>query len=230
MLRKFLVIAALLATNHLQAREVTYDGKNFDLPIPAGYCPLDDKNQFDVNFVKFMTDMQAGQNAILLTLYPCEALSELRAGVANNNAFEYGMYLLQLDKVAQKPVVIPSSVSPKQYFDAVANSLNKKTLANLSSDIKSRLESSEVGKAGNLAVNSSDVGILEQAQDAVYLAIATNMMAGNKPVSSAGVSCLTLIGENSISGNFYALYQDEKTYEALLARCKDTVRILKSKK
>ena len=212
------LLVAGLGLAAARAETLTLGGRTVMLEPPAGYCALDPARPQEADLIAFNEKAQQPRNHVAMQLADCGELAEFRAG--KRPSFErYGQYFVASTGGAVEPV---ADRTRADYLAEAARELPKLDSGALVGEITAKLRES----AGSDVAGVHFLGVLEQDEAGVYLAIAVGKVTAGDQTASAsaiGVVGLTLVNEIPVSLGLYQANVGAEAVPDLLAKIRQTL-------
>lgn len=214
----FVALALAAATSATMAAQATIGGVAVNLPPPAGFCDMTERDPSDKRMVTTLTDLLAKSgNRLLGMSADCRQLADWHTG-KRQLLDDYAQY--------QTPVAgqdKPPSESVQQTC-ATLRAQGEKILSNQMPDIKSRVEST----LSQIKINeTSFIGVLAEDPAACYAGliqkIRTETGADKTQVT---IFAVTIVKDRTVFAYRFAVYVSADTVNGVLAKLKTDIAAL----
>ena len=190
-------------------------GTTMEMEPPAGQCLIEPSaSQFDASYFVGMQQLYAGTNKLAAYFIPCDALADLRQGVAT----PLNTWTAVLLPLSGGQVISAPGHTRTQALDALVK-------AAAGTDMQAYLD----GQMGSIEDRVAQViqrdayqnqiksmGVLARDESALYSGLLMTQTLGGQVQSIACVFAMTLINGYMVSVNIYLSYEGPHTFSAMV--------------
>lgn len=213
MRKTLLFAAALLAlrAGPVAADEVLFDGRTFDLPVPAQHCPLSRTHAVEKQYYARQERMQPKSNTLLLFNAHCDEIGQARSG---RNLDRFSMWLAI--RVSPESNRVPDGYSLTSVLDELESAMPRVNTREIADGIKKRAKA-----ISQLDMDIKSVGLIGRDDNAIYIGLLSNIKdpKGNS-YSVAGVLAQTMIGRRIFQFNLYRPFTGRAVFDSMLIEVK----------
>lgn len=217
----FLTIA-LFESPVTRADEIDFEGANIRFTVPDGYCALRSTDSKERRFHELIQEIQGKQNTVLSLFIACH---QLQPFYDTGAVRDYGIILGGRDAAKDEPYRL-GSMTRAAFVELMAGVVSKQTANESFATIGTKLKQVGAKFQSEISTKGGNIGVLERTEDALYLAIAMNMISNGREKAIAGVSGITAVSDRLLTFNMYATYTGENLYPALLEKTKTGIQAM----
>jgi hypothetical protein len=185
------------------------------IEAPQSYCPIDRKLPAEAELFRFMEDINAGLNRVLVVFVDCAELQRWRDGKA---AFleRYGNVLTPIQETAY----------PRMARGAFLGELRKIMDSALPRGIEAGQARLEAAMPELRVGQTESLGIIDADEVALYGGIVQKLEYDGRAVALLGIFSMTLVNEVPLSINLYRPLENKETIAGLISEQQRFVRQL----